>query len=118
MYTTPTSPSTSTQTTALGATPGATLYHCPTTGLGGRVFGNRTMINVIGMAGSGGNLDSLGRYIVAALLNARAGRTPVLDEGGVRNMWNDLVHRGYFEPTAGVRWSAPEIVAYLKTTMG
>jgi hypothetical protein len=106
------------QASALSSGNGATLYHCATTGLGGRVFGSRTMMNVIGMTGSGGNLDALGRYIVAALLNARTGRTPVLDEGGVRNMWNDLVHRGYFEPTAGVRWGAPQIVAYLKTTMG
>lgn len=61
--------------------------------------------------------DSLGRYIVAALLNARSGRTPMLTEMQVRNMWNDLVNRGYYEPTAGIRWSASQIVAYLKTTI-
>jgi hypothetical protein len=56
--------------------------------------------------------------MVAALLNARAGRTPVLTEGAVRNMWNDIINRGFFEPTAGIRWGATEIVSYLRTTMG
>ena len=95
-----------------------TLFHCPTTGLGGRVYGHRSMLDVIDLTQGGRNLDSLGRYIVAAMLNARAGRTPVLSEAGVRMMWNDLVHRGYYEPTAGIRWTASEIVAYIKTTMG
>jgi len=98
--------------------PHPTLYHCPTTGFGGRVFGNRSMMNVIDMTAGGTNIYTLGRYMVAALLNARAGRTPVLDESGVRNMWNDLINRGYYEPTAGVRWGAQEIVAYIRTTMG
>jgi hypothetical protein len=95
----------------------ATLYHCPTTGLGGRVYGDRTMLEVIDINEAGGDNSAVGRYIVAALLNARSGRTPVLTETTVRNMWNDLVNRGYFEPTAGIRWTAPEIIAYLKTTM-
>lgn len=95
----------------------ATQYHCPTTGLGGRVYGNQTMLQVIDFTQGGRDMNALGRYIVAALLNARAGRTPVLNETGVRNMWNDLVNRGYYEPTAGIRWTSTEIVAYLKTTM-
>ena len=94
-----------------------TLYHCPTTGLAGRVFGDRTMLEVIDIGEAGSDQAALGRYIVAALLNARAGRTPVLTETAVRNMWNDLVNRGYYEPTAGIRWGAPEIIAYLRTTM-
>jgi hypothetical protein len=51
------------------------------------------------------------------LLNARAGRSPMLSEAVVRNMWNDLINRGYFEPTAGVRWGAAEIAAYIQTTI-
>lgn len=95
----------------------ATLFHCPTTGLDGTMFGDRTMLEVIDIAeGDEGN-HGLGRYIVAALLNARAGRAPVLSEAAVRDMWNDLMNRGYYEPTAGVEWTAPEIITYLKTTM-
>lgn len=96
----------------------ATLYHCPTTGFGGRIYGDHTMLEVLDIHEGGGGTTSLGRYMVAALLNACAGRTPVLTESGVRDMWNDLVNRGYYEPTAGVHWQAPEIIAYLKTTMG
>ena len=73
------------------------------------------MLDVIGADNSAAGL---GRYIVAALLNARAGRTPVLDEYGVRTMWNDVVSRGYYEPTGGVQWGPSQIVAYLRTTMG
>jgi hypothetical protein len=41
----------------------------------------------------------------------------MLSETVVRNMWNDLISRGYFEPTAGIRWGAAEIVAYIQTTI-
>ena len=76
----------------------ATQFHCPTTGLGGRIFGDRTMLEVLDIGEGGGGVQSLGRYIVAALLNARAGRTPVLTETGARTMWNDCVNQGCYEP--------------------
>jgi len=93
-----------------------TRYHCPTTGFAGKVFGTRTMLEVLDV--SQGGLEGVGRYMVAALLNARSGRTPVLDETGVRTMWNDLVNNGYYEPTAGIKWTGAEIIAYLQSTMG
>jgi len=74
-----------------------------------------SMLDVIGADSSAAGL---GRYITAALLNARAGRTPVLDEAGVRAMWNSIVNRGYYEATAGVQWGPAQIVAYIRTTMG
>jgi hypothetical protein len=61
--------------------------------------------------------DNLGMHVAAALLNAKAGLTPVLSEANVINMWNEWASKGYFEPTANVHWSASQIVAYLKTTM-
>jgi hypothetical protein len=76
------------------------------------------MLEVIDINEGGIGLGALGRYIVAALLNARAGRTPVLTETTVRAMWNSMVAHGYYEPTPGVRWSPIELIAYLKTTMG
>ena len=96
----------------------ATLYHCPVTGFAGRVFGQLTMLEVLDVGEGGVGPRAAGRYMVAALLNACSGRTPVLTETSVRNMWNDLVTHGYYEPTAGVRWQALEVIAYLKTTMG
>jgi hypothetical protein len=117
-YTSGTTTTSSSSTTTSGSSYSATAtpYHCVTTGLGGHVFANKSMIEVIDLMQSGG-LNSLGRYIVAALLNARAGRTPMLNETYVRAMWNDLINRGYYEPTAGIRWGATEIVAYIKTTI-
>jgi len=105
-------------TTNPGTSSDATLYHCPVTGFGGRVFGHRSMMDVLAMTDGGTNVHTLGRYMVAALLNACSGRTPVLGEDGVRDMWNDLINRGYYEPAAGMRWDAGDIVSYLQTTMG
>lgn len=112
---------TGTTTTSVSPTGGVefaqpTRYHCPTTGFTGKVFGTRTMLEVLDVSQAG--LDGVGRYMVAALLNARSGRTPVLDETGVRTMWNDLVNHGYYEPTAGIKWTGAEIIAYLQSTMG
>ena len=112
--TTTSSSSTTTSGSSYSAT--ATPFHCSTTGFGGHVFAKKSMVEVIDLMQSGG-LNSLGRYMVAALLNARAGRTPMLNETNVRAMWNDLINRGYYEPTAGIRWGATEIVAYIKTTI-
>lgn len=98
-----------------GTNPQGTLFHCPTTGLGGQVFGTLTMLQVIDAAG--GSYDALGRYIVAALLNAASGRVRVLTETTARAMWNDCVTRGYFEPLAGAQWGPAECVAYIRQTI-
>jgi hypothetical protein len=95
-----------------------TAYHCPTTGFAGRIFGDRTMLEVIDIGEAGTGLTSLGRWMVAALLNAGCGRTPVLDEAEVRNIWNSMINTGYYEPTAGVQWGPADVIAYLQTTMG
>ena len=67
----------------------------------------------------GGSDDryQLGAHIVAALLNAKKGWTPVLTEQGVKDMFNEWASKGYFEPSAGIKWYAADIVTYLKTTM-
>lgn len=94
-----------------------TRFHSKTTGLGGAVFDKYTMLDVLKQDAGGGSYRLVGRYVVAALLNAAAGRTPYLSEATIRQMWNDLMSRGYFEPTAGVRWGPTEVVAYLRSTM-
>ena len=96
---------------------GAVAFHSTTTGLIGSVFGEHTLREVLEQSAGGGDYAMLGRYIVAALLNARSGRTPLLDEAAVRALWNDLVSKGYHEPLAGVRWGKDEILLYLKATM-
>ncbi len=59
----------------------------------------------------------LGAHIVAALLNAKKGWTPVLTEQAVKDMFNEWAAKGYYEPSANIKWSAADIVTYLKTTM-
>jgi hypothetical protein len=70
----------------------------------------------------------LARHIVAALLNAKSGKTPanVLSESMVKGVWADFVRLGYYEPTAGIKWYADSssvpggvggITPWLKSTM-
>lgn len=60
---------------------------------------------------------NLGAHIVAALLNAASGRTSVvLPEPKVIGMWTEWATKGYFTPTAGVKWYAADIVDYIVTT--
>jgi hypothetical protein len=94
-----------------------THFHSRTTGLQGSVFANHTMLEVLQQTAGGGGYSTLGRLVVAALLNSASGRTSYLGQATIRQMWNDLLDKGYFAPTAGVRWGAPEITAYLRATM-
>jgi hypothetical protein len=74
------------------------------------------MLQVLDIHEGGFGVQSMGRYIVAALLNARAGLTPVLSEATIRTVWNDTINRGYYEPAPGIKWGPSEIIAYVKTT--
>ena len=82
----------------------------------GSIYYAKSMMQVIWLGGSG-DPQQLGAHIVAALLNAKKGWTPVLTETQVIAMFNEWNLNGYFEPTAGVKWHADDIVTYLKTTM-
>lgn len=66
-----------------------------------------------------GNQDpyQLGAHFVAAILNARMGVTPILGDTEIVNIFNEWNHKGFFEPTAGVKWYAPDIVAYFQSTL-
>jgi hypothetical protein len=67
-------------------------------------FSGKTLLDVLGM--QGGDEIALARAITAALLNAASGRTSaVLGVQAVRNIWTEYVNnKGYFEPTAGIKW--------------
>jgi hypothetical protein len=79
-------------------------------------FLSLTCMQVIQLGGNG-DPSQLGMHIVAALLNAYAGYTPVLKVSDVIGIWNDYVAKGYFEPSAGVQWGPAAIVRYLSSTM-
>ena len=91
----------------------ATEFHA--IGCSGGYFGGLTMLEVL-ERGGGGDAE-LGPYIVAGVLNAAAGMTPVLDVPSVLNLWNECDSRGFYEPTAGVQWTPTQVVEYLKTTI-
>lgn len=96
---------------------GGTKFHGGVLGFGGSDFGDKSMLQVI-LLGGNGDAAQLGAHCVAALLNAAKGWTNnVLTESQVRGMYNDFVNNGFFEPTAGVKWYADDIVDYLVTTM-
>jgi hypothetical protein len=67
---------------------------------------------------NGRNYDEaeIGRCVVAALLNCRSGRNKFLKEETIKAIFNEYQSKGYFTPTAGVKWYAADIVKYLKST--
>lgn len=79
---------------------------------------NLTLLEIV--SGNGGTADQneVAKYIIAALLNARAGTTPVLDEAKVFQIWNEYNQKLSYTPNAGAKaWGGAEIVNYLKSTM-
>ena len=90
-------------------------------------YPNQSLAYVLSLAGTDSGRDGLARFVVAALLNAAKGLTPstVLSVMTAKAIWSDYVTKGYYEPTAGIRWypdsSVPEgtggLIAWIKTTM-
>ena len=60
--------------------------------------------------------DAVAQHLAAALLNVASGLVPVLSEAMLQTIWLEYTSKGYFEPTAGVKWYSAEIVAYLQST--
>jgi len=64
--------------------------------------------------------DAVARNCVAALLNASASPplTPasILGVAYVKAVWTSYASKGYFEPTAGIRWNSGQIVDWITTT--
>lgn len=81
----------------------------------GAIYSQYTMMQVVWLTG---NQDpyQLGAHFVAAMLNLKSGYTPNLTEAVLLNIYNEWNRLGYFEPTAGVKWYGPDIVAYLQST--
>ena len=60
--------------------------------------------------------DAVAQHLAAALLNVASGWVPVLNQAMLQTIWLEYTSKGYYEPTAGVKWYSPEIVAYLQST--
>ena len=72
--------------------------------------------------------DGLAKHLVAAYLNALKNYTPpaVLDVLTAKKIWTSFVERGFYEPSAGIKWlpdstdpasSQGGLIAWIKTTM-
>jgi hypothetical protein len=63
-----------------------------------------TLLSVLNSSSSGEK--GAARACVAALLNARSGRTPssIMTVSDVVAIWHQYGTKGYFEPTAGIQW--------------
>jgi hypothetical protein len=103
----------------------ATLFNDVFGASGG--YPGQTLLQVLSLNATAGR-DGLARYCVAAVLNANAGLTPadVLSEITTKNIWASVVSRGYYEPTAGIKWypdysepvnPAGGLIAWMRTTM-
>lgn len=79
------------------------------------VFSGKTLLQVLETGGGG--VYELGRYVVAALLNAASGKTPVVNVIQIKAMWTATCGGGYYEPTAGIKWYMQDVVQYLNSTM-
>lgn len=58
----------------------------------------------------------LGSCLAAAYLNASAGLTSYLTPGTVQSIFQEWQTSGFYTPSAGVKWDATQIVAYLEGT--
>jgi len=69
-----------------------------------------------------GTYDPVARHCLAAFLNASMTPVPltpasILSVAKVQAIWTSYVNNGgVFEPTAGIKWDGPKIVAWIKTT--
>ena len=69
-------------------------------------YPGKTLLAVLELMGGG--RDAVARQIVAAVLNAAKGLTPanVLSVAIAKAVWLSFVTKGYYEPTAGIKWHA------------
>jgi hypothetical protein len=61
--------------------------------------------------------SSMAKYMMAAYLNVVSGRVNFITVEALQSCWNEWVSKGYYEPMAGQRWYANDIVGYLAGTM-
>lgn len=75
-----------------------------------------TMLQVLNLSGKE-DPGKVAFHLIGAYLNVKANLVSpaAMDESRVLQMWVEWATRGYFEPVAGVRWYAIEIVDYLKS---
>lgn len=61
--------------------------------------------------------NGIGRSLVACYLNVKAGLSTFQTIPMLQSIWLEYQSKGYYTPTAGVRWDSAKIVEYLQGTM-
>ncbi|WP_296951490.1 hypothetical protein [uncultured Massilia sp.] len=92
-----------------------TFFSCSRNGAAYALFNARVLLSGANVIDWGNG--NLGRYVMAAYLNAAAGYTSFLTTSMVQQIWNEWCLQGYYAPIAGKKWYANEIVTYLSGTM-
>jgi hypothetical protein len=59
----------------------------------------------------------IGRHLIACYLNVKAGLSTFQTVPMLQRIWSEYQTKGYYTPTAGVRWDGAKIVEYLQGTM-
>jgi hypothetical protein len=59
---------------------------------------------------------NLGMHAVATYLNIRSGKISFLSVETLLSMWREVQTKGYYSPTAGVKWTAEQVKNYLQAT--
>jgi hypothetical protein len=70
-------------------------------------YGSKTLKECLQLGASTG-MDGVAKHCVAAYLNAATNRVPAVlcSTQAAKDIWIAYTTRGYFEPTAGVKWFA------------
>ncbi|HEV8259862.1 MAG TPA: hypothetical protein VGQ19_03785 [Burkholderiales bacterium] len=80
-------------------------------------YSGKTLLQVVSLQGLGMDpANPVAQLIVAALLNAAKGWTPVLTVQAVKGIWSEYITTGAFSPSSGASWNASEIIEYVLTT--
>jgi hypothetical protein len=60
--------------------------------------------------------NNLAMHAVATYLNIKSGKIGFLSTDTLLAMWADVQTKGYYSPTAGVRWGPEQVKNYLEAT--
>ena len=106
-----------------GNTPGHVTWPISQETKFGKIFttnkkiGTYTLENVLENTDPSVDPDNLGAHLTAAYLNVLSGRSSFQNENMLVNIWNELQNHNVFHPSAGIDWTAKDVVEYLRSTM-
>ena len=97
---------------AMGNSQGVTLFT--------KVVNSQTVSMTLGEALNVNGAGQVHFHIIGAYLNKMGGNGAVIPDNvltaqDIRDMWAEYAAKGYYEPFAGTKWYAGEIITYLQT---